>query len=471
MAEKKNFTIENYNGTDYDTLYPETNSGQVLLDTTAQAATNLPSGATLNDALNKLNKFDNRYEIGDVLTTSRTNLSNKWLLCNGAAVNSSDYPELATMFDSSGFQFNQITSKSITSHEYKNYSIAAKSLGASSDGILISILDVTQSQNRNASSTFYWKDTGSSGDWVAVTGGRQTSTYGNNLYYLNNNFISMPSSGGLEYKKYVYYCSGNPATDGFKTLPTLSADVGVSNGGFWKDVVYCNNKYYFFLYNANGRAFFYVYDNLSSNPTKVTLDLYQFGDVPLSPSTTLSVVDGKVCLFVNWYSSSTYHDLYIYSIDASNTITSQKISSSTLLALRYQANHTIYNFGGKYVDIVEVNTNSFSVYQCSTLTGNYTKVTDFTPTSFTGEYKKPWLVTDDKIFLCNKKYIDTSMTVHDWSNSSSISNNCMSFSQTDKNVYTICPQYQIWGTNEQPQFNLPTYSPATGLRAYIKAKN
>lgn len=36
MAEKKNFTMKEYNGTDYDTLYPETNSGQVLLTKTAQ---------------------------------------------------------------------------------------------------------------------------------------------------------------------------------------------------------------------------------------------------------------------------------------------------------------------------------------------------------------------------------------------------------------------------------------------------
>ena len=83
MAEKKNFTIENYNGTDYDTLYPETNSGQVLLDTTAQAATNLPSGKTLDDALQSISKNGGAFQVGDTLTTARTNLGDKWLLCNG----------------------------------------------------------------------------------------------------------------------------------------------------------------------------------------------------------------------------------------------------------------------------------------------------------------------------------------------------------------------------------------------------
>lgn len=97
MAEKKNFTIENYNGTDYDTLYPETNSGQVLLDTTAQAATNLPSGKTLDDALQHITKDGGGFQVGDTLTTARTNLGDKWLLCNGATISSNNYPELVPL--------------------------------------------------------------------------------------------------------------------------------------------------------------------------------------------------------------------------------------------------------------------------------------------------------------------------------------------------------------------------------------
>ena len=44
MATKKNFTVKEYNGADYDTLYPETNSGQVLLDNTAKAELGLAGG-------------------------------------------------------------------------------------------------------------------------------------------------------------------------------------------------------------------------------------------------------------------------------------------------------------------------------------------------------------------------------------------------------------------------------------------
>ena len=94
MAEKKNFIIENYNGTDYDTLYPETNSGQVLLDVDAQADLSLESGATLDDAVHVITKETGAFQVGDTLTTARTNLGDKWLLCNGDIFEVGQYPEL-----------------------------------------------------------------------------------------------------------------------------------------------------------------------------------------------------------------------------------------------------------------------------------------------------------------------------------------------------------------------------------------
>ena len=100
MAEKKNFTIENYNGTDYDTLYPETNSGQVLLDAQAQRIFNLPSGDTLNNAFNHIAYGGGSYAIGDVMVTARNNLGDNWLLCNGAIVDGAQYPVLKNLLKS-----------------------------------------------------------------------------------------------------------------------------------------------------------------------------------------------------------------------------------------------------------------------------------------------------------------------------------------------------------------------------------
>lgn len=100
MAEKKNFIIENYNGTDYDTLYPETISGQVLLDAQAQRILNLPSGDTLNNAFNHIAYGEGSYVIGDVLVTARSNLGDNWLLCNGEIVDGSKYHVLKNLLKS-----------------------------------------------------------------------------------------------------------------------------------------------------------------------------------------------------------------------------------------------------------------------------------------------------------------------------------------------------------------------------------
>ena len=121
MAEKKNFIIENYNGTDYDTLYPETNSGQVLLDIDAQSSTSLSTGTTLDDALRHIFQNDGIFHIGDTLTTARTNLGNRWLLCNGAMVNSADYPVLSQFFDSVAFNYSKVAEYTTPSDFHSAY--------------------------------------------------------------------------------------------------------------------------------------------------------------------------------------------------------------------------------------------------------------------------------------------------------------------------------------------------------------
>ena len=97
MAEKKNFTIEKYNGTDYDTLYPETNSGQVLLDSSGQNILHLSSGSTVNDGFNSIAYGGGGFTIGDVIITVRNNMGDNWLLCNGAIVDGNQYPILKNL--------------------------------------------------------------------------------------------------------------------------------------------------------------------------------------------------------------------------------------------------------------------------------------------------------------------------------------------------------------------------------------
>lgn len=94
MAEKKNITIKEYNGTDYDTLYPETNSGQVLLDKTAQISMGLPQNATMTDALRGVSKNELNVAVGGTMAL---------LLHLGGTINSSKSIRASAFQNDNGF--------------------------------------------------------------------------------------------------------------------------------------------------------------------------------------------------------------------------------------------------------------------------------------------------------------------------------------------------------------------------------
>lgn len=99
MAEKKNFIIENFNGTDYDTLYPETNSGQVLLDKTAQISMGLPQNATMTDALRGVSKNELNVAVGGTMAL---------LLHLGGTINSSKTIRASAFQNDNGFTTDKV---------------------------------------------------------------------------------------------------------------------------------------------------------------------------------------------------------------------------------------------------------------------------------------------------------------------------------------------------------------------------
>lgn len=95
MAENYAITMTEKNDVDYDNLFPQTVSPQVLLDANARATQGLAQGATLNDSITDIVENGGASQVGDTLITARTNLGDKWLLENGASLQKADYPELA----------------------------------------------------------------------------------------------------------------------------------------------------------------------------------------------------------------------------------------------------------------------------------------------------------------------------------------------------------------------------------------
>lgn len=72
------------------------NKANLLSDATAAKlwlnATTRPEDPTVNDALGKLS--EGTAKVGDIAITSRTDLSDAWLLCNGQYITEEQYPEL-----------------------------------------------------------------------------------------------------------------------------------------------------------------------------------------------------------------------------------------------------------------------------------------------------------------------------------------------------------------------------------------
>ena len=126
MAKNYNITMKQDNGTDYDNLYPKTISSQVLLSKQARDDLNLAEGATATDAVNSIQKDGGAFQVGDTLTTARTDLGNKWLLCNGANEDTTSYPDLSKLFPVVAKRGNDITPTTTLNNVFINDKIDGK---------------------------------------------------------------------------------------------------------------------------------------------------------------------------------------------------------------------------------------------------------------------------------------------------------------------------------------------------------
>lgn len=90
MANEYNIQMNQFNGTDYDNLYPVT-----FTPTTGQ----LFGGATSDDEIFSQigTTLQGINQVGTIQPSVRTDLDNTWLLCNGDSFSSSEYPELTQL--------------------------------------------------------------------------------------------------------------------------------------------------------------------------------------------------------------------------------------------------------------------------------------------------------------------------------------------------------------------------------------
>ena len=430
MAEKKNFTIENYNGTDYDTLYPETISGQVLLDSQAQRIFNLPSGDTLNNAFNHIAYGGGSYAIGDVLVTAINNLGYNWLLCNGAIVDGSKYPVLKNLLKSAPHvgTFQSIGASADTSYKPGKageilWKDTIRDSPINSHNFETSLS--SQSPNVNTWSFFYVP---SQNKYMYTTLEPQTSSGRNTMGYYGNNLSSMSTSttfehmtidGGWEVDGDLFYIVTTfehiqpSLVTSFPNTFTVDRQGGATTSktfdASYNKVAKLGTKYIMYARDdsSDGSVKCYVFDK-SGTATGTT--------VVSKSKSTFFACDGTVALLN--YKPDLYTPVGSYIITEDST-------EATPITLPTQNRVFGSSHGFFYLD-------GTKLYQSV-------------------DHANTWNV------LINDLDVGTLYDILE--------------NPQDNKVYIIGSAATKILTFDGVNVLLPTYSPATGLRAYIKAKN
>ena len=432
MAEKKNFIIENYNGTDYDTLYPETISGQVLLDAQAQHILNLPSGDTLNNAFNYIAYGGGSYVIGDVLVTARNNLGDNWLLCNGAIVDGSKYPVLKNLLKSAP------------------HVDTFKSIGASADTLY----------RPGKAGEILWKDTFQDSPINSYDFYTSLSSQSSNVDTLT--FFYVPSQEKYMYTTIKQQSSQGHDTNGYYTydlnsMPVSTTFEHMTVSGGWE---------------VDGNLFYVVQTSENVQPCLVTSFPNTFNvrkagaTIPNSLYTQYNNIvklGGKYIMYAGYVNGGVINPrCYIFNKFETSLLGSAVVTSGT--------KNTFFACDGT-VALLNYASSQFTAASPYIILENSTEATPIT------------LPTSDRVFGSSHGFFYLNGTKLyqsvDHANTWNVLINDLDVgtlydmleNPQDHKVYIIGSAATKILNFDSANILLPTYSPATGLHAYIKAKN
>ena len=435
MAKKKDFIIENYNGTDYDTLYPQTNSGQVLLDSDAQTSTNLESGSTLDDALANIGKNSAAFQVGDTLTTARTDLDDKWALCNSEFLDFAKYPEIKGILPKSNFDFLEI-GKPSTQIAWNEATIASNA-----DKENEQFLIVFGSGSGNG--LYYGNNPADSSTWTIMTSigsGRGFTKYVNGIWFIYGESAIMQ------------YYAGDLASANFVNVQGLSVIDQT-------DVIYTNDRYYIV-----GRNSVYIYSDLTENPIIISGfgNGELFGIIPEGVTVGMLNTSGTPSVRII-KSDTTYEDVNI------------KNTYNSVLLVNY-----LTYYKNKYYAFISSTSNS--VWKGDSLDSQFELVkyedgSAVDMSSFARHGQVP-IETDVGLVSPNGFYIDENGTAHKWDNdvSTEYSSN---IAVGAENYYyfahpTSSTETMVAYAYKQPivsSAKLPSVSIADKLYTYMKVKS
>ena len=426
---------------------------------------------TLDDALSKLNKFDNRYEIGDVLTTSRTNLSDKWLLCNGATLDNGEYPELGAQFSGVEMHFDKVSEYpyTIDSSSHKGiYSMAITHNEDGQDSVMACVV-------ANSAGKIIKKNLTQASDWIdfssIITTFANSEMYYPSLKTVNNKVFIIPRGNNYAATTlFVMYCNGDPSSP--SDFQQLKFPSEISKTTIY-DVMYSSGKYFFLTRSRR----VLIYDDLSTTPQIITIG--SDSDENANVSNRFGVVDGKPSVTYSNGNSDDGFTATFVTIGTDGAITTlpvTKLTTGSTSGTYYgrSIQFVLNSFANKYVVIGNGgNYSGLSIEKLDTLDSYVTDIWVCTQSQYDGfsQYYQYFLLLDNKIIIPPSKYLDSNFSLQSWDSGPNFAG---SFEQSNDYYYAMnvtSSAIQIWRSSKSAQFNLPTYSPATGLRAYIKAKD
>ncbi len=431
MGITQNFTIENNNGTDYDTLYPETNSGQILLDSDAQVTTNLPSGSTINDALHNIVKDGGTYQIGDTLTTVRTNLGDKWLLCNGQSISSNKYPALVAQLGTAMFDWHQKGTASISNI----LDVVNKTTGTGN-------LFMASQRSSNGYNVYYSTDLLS---WSVLRKENKQPS----IWCVNGTWIISSESTYVGFNKYVYYSGNDMDSSNFAAISGITK--GIYGAAYW------NGKYYLSTVDPNleeKAGSIYLYSDLSLSPSILHLGGTSSGGSYVG---SLHVLPEGVAICETSMDVSKF---YVSVVNQQEQIT--RYTVSVPISIR---GAEVEYFNKYYYAILRTYASSgnlYRLYRSSSLTGTYSPV-KYNGTEIQAKYLT---ITDDMLITDTGYYITNDNTVH---KQSVVVNPTVRILVGKANYYTITDT-TVYEALIAEHAQLPSVSVASGLYTYIKAK-
>lgn len=460
----KELTMTEYNGTDYDALYPETVSPQVKLDTDAQDSTHLDEGASLNDALKSISQNAGGFQVGDTLISARTNLGDNWLLCNGDLILASKYPELLKNIDASMFDFNKIGEASGIESSIKEVTVVTNQ-SVANEQFMISI-------QGNNSAVFAGNNLVNSPEWTKLISDKYHSyrvRYQNGMWFILTDTTGTSPNGSAR-----YYSGDNISMDNFKDVNGLTGKV--------TDVVYNNGKYYFLVTKAKGDdnvRYVYMYTDLNAAPV-----IIEIGGVSYYSEFLSVVPEGVVCSRRQYYNSQKknyYIDMIV--VDSLGNTTTKTIASPDDSTYGTMTDTRVIYFNNTYWLMayhigLEDGSNGMTLFTSRGLDGIYGQV-------YTSDKKRIKMyaqaegkfetINDDMLIFPNGYYFTKAgnTTPYKWDNNVSSTISSAVVVGNNNYYYTTVIDDVIYSYSQPIAQNikLPIFSPASGLYAYIKVKS